>query len=70
MHKLRFAALAVVVLGGALLGTPHDASATYRKSPAMYCCEYRIVKWGIDQVLNSCCHVGGCQATIDGCTSL
>ena len=70
MHKLRITALAVIALGGGLLAAPDEASATYRKPPAMFCCEYRIVQWGIDRVLSSCCHLGGCQANADGCSGL
>jgi hypothetical protein len=69
MKKLHMAALAVIAMGGALAGTPTPADATYSPSPVMYCCEYREVRWGFDKVRSSCCHVGGCKATADGCTA-
>ncbi|CAA9311650.1 MAG: hypothetical protein AVDCRST_MAG89-1155 [uncultured Gemmatimonadetes bacterium] len=68
MKKLHMAALAVIAAGGTVLGTPTPANATYKVAPTLYCCEYRDVRWGFDKVLSSCCHIGGCQATANGCT--
>jgi hypothetical protein len=68
MKKLHMAALAVIAAGGTVLGTPSPANATYKAAPVMYCCEYREVRWGFDRIRSSCCHIGGCQATADGCT--
>lgn len=68
MHKLQMAALAVIVAGGALASTPREAHATYKVAPVLYCCEYRQERVGFDQILSSCCHLGGCQVTAGGCT--
>lgn len=70
MKKLHLAALAVVAAGGAVLGTPRPAAATYKKAPTLYCCEYRDVRVGFDQILSSCCYIGGCQVTAAGCVAV
>jgi hypothetical protein len=70
MKKLHMAALAVIVAGGTVLGTPTPANATYQVAPVLYCCEYRDVRIGFDRILSSCCHIGGCQATATGCGAL
>jgi hypothetical protein len=70
MKKLHMAALAVIAAGGTVLGTPSPANATYKAAPTLYCCEYREVRWGFDKILSSCCYIGGCQATANGCVAL
>ena len=70
MKKLHLAALAVIAAGGAVLGTPTPANATYKAAPELYCCEYREVRLGFDKILSSCCHVGGCQASASGCSAV
>lgn len=66
MQKIQILALAVT-MAGAAAGMPREAHAIYVKRQ-QYCCEYRqVVQWGVDRVLNRCCHDNGCSAGPDGC---
>lgn len=68
MLRVRLAALAIIVAGGALLARP--AEGTYippstDPPPAMYCCCVKAWYGCTDQF---CCSRTGCTSSASGCT--
>jgi hypothetical protein len=67
-RRLNLLAFAVIAGGGALLGTPAPARATYvdPKLVLQSCC----TAWDGWRIRYKCCSYTGCVVTASGCVSL